>query len=142
MPASPLPADGIVAVVKRDCPTCRLVEPVLAGLPDVVVYSQDDPTFPANARDDTALEVSLALGIETVPTLVRFARGAEVARTPGWSRPGVGGADRGPDLPEHRRGCGSRTMAADRAEELLVRRIDGAYHGHVSEPTERPNPQK
>ena len=27
-----LPEDGLVAVVKRDCPTCRLVAPVCAAL--------------------------------------------------------------------------------------------------------------
>ena len=139
MPASLLPADGIVAVVKRDCPTCRLVEPVLAALPDVVVYSQDDPTFPANARDDTTLEVSLALGIETVPTLVRFADGAEVARTPGWSRSaweeltGVDGL--GADLPDHRPGCGSRTADPDLAEELLVRTRGASLHSRTVELT-------
>jgi len=42
--------DGLVAVVKRECPTCQLVAPVLrelaaAGVP-VLVYSQDDPAFP------------------------------------------------------------------------------------------------
>jgi len=26
--------DGLVAIVKRDCPTCRLVAPVLAELAD------------------------------------------------------------------------------------------------------------
>ena len=42
-------ADGLVAVVKRDCPTCVLVAPVLADLAartDLVVLTQDDPTFP------------------------------------------------------------------------------------------------
>ena len=51
--------DGIVAVVKRDCPTCQLAAPVLtemhrAGFP-LLVFSQDDPTFPTGlpVRDDT-----------------------------------------------------------------------------------------
>ncbi|MDN5933557.1 MAG: thioredoxin family protein, partial [Pseudonocardia sp.] len=119
------PRDGVVAVVKRDCPTCRLVEPVLAQVPGITVYSQDDPTFPPGARDDTGLDASLALAIETVPTLVRFAGGAEVARTEGWLRPaweeltGVDGLGAG--LPEHRPGCGSRTSDPELAEELLVR---------------------
>ena len=41
--------DGLVVVVKRDCPTCELVAPVLADLArtmGVTVYSQDDPSFP------------------------------------------------------------------------------------------------
>lgn len=128
-PVPRLPADGLVVVVKRECPTCQLVEPVLAELSGVTVYVQDDPAFPrgvADVRDDTALDVSLALGIETVPTVIRFADGAEVARTVGWSRPawreltGIGSL--GAQLPEHRPGCGSRTLDPDVADELLVRR--------------------
>jgi hypothetical protein len=123
-----LPRDGLVAVVKQGCPTCRLVEPVLGELPGVAVYSQDDPGFPGSVpevRDDTALGVSLALGIETVPTLIRFAAGAEVGRTQGWLRAeweelaGVTGL--GDGLPGHRPGCGSRTAEPEFADELLVR---------------------
>src|SRR3712207_9034758 len=36
--------DGLVAVVKRDCPTCTLVEPVLRGL-GAAVWCQDDPDW-------------------------------------------------------------------------------------------------
>ncbi|HEY2222005.1 thioredoxin family protein [Actinomycetospora sp.] len=122
-----LPSDGVVAVVKRDCPTCRLVEPVLAELPGVVVFSQDDPDFPASGdvRDDTALDVSLALAIDTVPTLIRFSGGIESERTVGWSREnwealgGVTGLGEG--LPGYRPGCGSRTTDPEFADELLVR---------------------
>ena len=50
----PLLPDGLVAVVKRDCPTCSLVEPVLRQLQEVsgqlTVYTQDDPSFPAGLR--------------------------------------------------------------------------------------------
>src|SRR5919204_4175697 len=82
--------DGLVAIVKRDCPTCQLVAPVLADLADgdtpLTVYSQDDPTFPVKVVDDTDLEVSFALDLETVPTLLRVEGGAIVARTEGWLR--------------------------------------------------------
>jgi hypothetical protein len=136
-----LPSDGVVAVVKRDCPTCRLVEPVLTELADVIVYSQDDPAFPAGVavRDDTGLEVSTALRIDTVPTLVRFAGGAEVARTEGWLRPaweeltGVRGLGAG--LPEHRPGCGSRTGDPEFADELLVRTGGGVLTSRTIELT-------
>ena len=86
MTAPPLP-DGLVAIVKRDCPTCRLVAPVLVDLAEgalpLTVYSQDDPTFPDDAKvvDDTELEVSVALELETVPTLLLVAGGEVVART-------------------------------------------------------------
>ena len=44
----PLP-DGLVAFVKKDCPTCELVAPALEQLARATplhVYSQDDPAFP------------------------------------------------------------------------------------------------
>ena len=118
----PLP-DGVVAIVKRDCPTCRLVAPVLAELADadvpLTVYSQDDPTFPDAVKvvDDTELSVSFALDLETVPTLLRVADGEIVARTQGWLRPEwealTGRAPLGRGLPEYRPGCGSRTLDPD-----------------------------
>ena len=63
-----------IVVVKRDCPTCELVQPVLreiaASGAALTVYTQDDPTFPAGlgAIDDRSLEQSWRLAIETVPT--------------------------------------------------------------------------
>ncbi len=111
--------DGLVAVVKEECPTCHLVAPVLARLASnrgVAVYSQDDPAFPAGTapRDDTALEASFRLGVEIVPTLVRIEGGRETARAVGWNRDEwralTGIADLGADLPENRPGCGSRTV--------------------------------
>jgi hypothetical protein len=73
-----LPQDGLVAVVKRDCPTCVLSAPVLGALARdaaLTVYSQDDPSFPetvAERIDDRALDISHRLKIEIVPTLIRF----------------------------------------------------------------------
>ena len=54
---------GLVAFVKRDCPTCELVVPVLEQISaneSLTVYSQDDPAFPPGipAVDDTSLEQS------------------------------------------------------------------------------------
>ncbi len=122
--------DGLVAVVKRDCPTCELVAPVLAGLggrAPITVYTQDDPSFPegVDAVDDTDLAVSWHHDIETVPTLLRVEGGAEVDRIVGWDRDawtaftGVDGL--GPDLPPHRPGCGSLSVAPDLADTLAVR---------------------
>ena len=111
--------DGIVAVVKRDCPTCTLVGPLLSELGAHVV-SEDD---------DAGLETSYRLGVETVPTLLRVEHGAERDRTVGWSRDkwemltGVTGL--GVGLPESRPGCGSRTLDPTVADELAVR-----FEGH------------
>jgi len=131
MPESPptLP-DGVIAFVKRDCPTCEVVAPVLAQLAketDLTVYSQDDPTFPEGLepRDDSALEISWRNGIEAVPTLLRVEGGVERERALGWHRgewetlSGVTGL--GPGLPETRPGCGSLSVDPDRAQELAAR---------------------
>ena len=73
---------GVVAFVKRDCPTCTLVEPVLAQLAQEVpltVYTQDDPGFPEGVDpvDDTSLEMSWHCDVEAVPTLLRVEDGIE-----------------------------------------------------------------
>ena len=119
--------DGWVAVVKRDCPTCVLVEPVLrelAAAGPLTVLSQDDPSFPSGVavEDDRELEGSWRLGIETVPTLLRVQDGREVARAVGWLRPEwealTGVAGLGAGLPEHRPGCGSRSVEWGVEQEL------------------------
>ncbi|HQN10737.1 MAG TPA: hypothetical protein PLP74_01315 [Quisquiliibacterium sp.] len=126
-----LPADGLIAVVKRDCPTCTLTAPVLAELAArerLTVFTQDDPTFPESvpARvDDTALDVSHHLKIEIVPTLIRRVSGRETGRTYGWDRAewervsGVAGL--GADLPAMRPGCGALNAEPGRLEDLLIR---------------------
>src|SRR5437879_598443 len=124
--------DGVVAVVKRDCPTCSLVAPVLVQLAEagvaLTVYSQDDPTFPPGLPvvDDTSLEVSDALDLTTVPTLVKVENGAETARIEGWMRSTweefTGVSRLGEGLPEFRPGCGSLTADPEVAERLAARR--------------------
>ncbi len=123
--------DGLVAVVKADCPTCRLIAPVLAQLREegstLTIYSQDDLSFPPDLLpvDDTSLEVSYHLEIETVPTLLRIDQGRVAERCVGWSRleweslTGVHGL--GPDLPSQRPGCGSRSVEPGIAEALAIR---------------------
>ncbi|MDH3300874.1 MAG: thioredoxin family protein [Acidimicrobiia bacterium] len=125
----PLP-DGLIAVVKRDCPTCELVVPVLEQLAEagpLTVYTQDDPAFPESvaATDDTRLAFSWHHDIETVPTLILARDGKEEDRTVGWSRPHweklTGVDDLGPDLPEFRPGCGSLSVDPSLTSELAVR---------------------
>ncbi len=125
----PLP-DGLIAVVKRDCPTCELVVPALEQLAQaatLTVYSQDDPSFPPtlSPHDDRELAFSWHHDIETVPTLIRADAGREIERTVGWSREAWQSLsainDLAPDLPEHRPGCGSRSVDPSLSDELAVR---------------------
>jgi hypothetical protein len=125
--------DGVVAVVKRDCPTCATVEPVLGQLAralgdGLTVYSQDDPAFPAGVPavlDDRDLEVSWHLDLTTVPTLLHIEDGQEKDRIVGWERSqweaftGVSGL--GPGLPEYGPGCGSKHLDPGVHEALRVR---------------------
>ncbi len=123
-------SDGIVVFVKRECPTCELVVPVLEELSkrlSLTVYTQDDPGFPQGieAQDDTSLELSWHHQIEAVPTLLRIEQGVEQERVLGWHRgewetlTGVRGL--GPGLPELRLGCGSLSVDPDRAPGLAAR---------------------
>jgi thiol-disulfide isomerase/thioredoxin len=126
----PVLPDGLVAIVKKDCPTCVTVAPVLAQLAtfgSLTVYSQDDPSFPegTDPRDDTSLDVSWHYDIEAVPTVLRVENGAEVERIVGWQREeweslsGVTGLGEG--LPDWRPGCGSLSVDPDRTAELAAR---------------------
>lgn len=121
----------LIAIVKRDCETCKMVVPVLSELRDkygLTVYSQDDPKFPeelGGARDDTALEESYRYGIEAVPTLIRRVDGTEVARAMGWNQAEWQQLSElqelGSDLPSSRPGCGSRTLDPGMPERLALR---------------------
>jgi hypothetical protein len=125
------PQHGLVAVVKRDCPTCVLTAPVLAELAAataLTVYSQDDPDFPdavPGRVHDESLDTSHRLRVEIVPTLIRFENGEEVGRTYGWDRaewqrltglPALGAA-----LPAMRPGCGAKNLEPGILERLKVR---------------------
>ncbi len=122
--------NGIVAFVKRDCPTCETVSPVLRELAkqvDLSVFTQDDLAFPEGIEsiDDRELEMSWHWDIEAVPTLIRVEGGVERERSLGWHREewqqltGVDGLGQG--LPDWRPGCGSLSVAPDRAPDLRVR---------------------
>lgn len=124
--------NGLVAVVKRDCPTCELVVPVLDELvgagATLTVYTQDDPDFPRCAApviDDTALDLSWHHDIETVPTLLQVRNGAEVTRIVGWSqqewRALTGIPTLGSTLPPQRPGCGSLSVDPSMTDILQAR---------------------
>ncbi len=124
--------DGLVLVAKRDCPTCTMLEPVYRQIADgglsMQIHSQDDPSFPETVDgvlDDTELEVSYRLGIETVPTLIRMEAGQEIDRAVGWSRDEwervAGVPELGQTLPDHQPGCGSRSVEPGMPELLEIR---------------------
>jgi hypothetical protein len=122
--------DGLVAIVKRDCETCRTIVPVLRQLDHAVgltVYSQDDADFPDDpvAIHDEDLAVSWHHEVETVPTLIKVVDGEEVDRTFGWLRSDwealTGVEDLGSELPAMRPGCGSMSVDPDLVDELRAR---------------------
>jgi hypothetical protein len=128
---SAVPPDGLVAIVKRDCPTCVMTAPVLGELAEraaLTVYTQDDPGFPETVPSreaDLDLDVSHRLKVEIVPTLIRLEGGNEVARTFGWDRAewelltGISGLGYG--LPEATPGCGAKNVEPGIIERLKVR---------------------
>jgi hypothetical protein len=124
--------DGLVVIVKRDCPTCALIEPVLQQLAQtgtpLTVYSQDDPSFPQkvpSVLDDRQLEASFRLNIEAVPTLLKVAARSEQDRVVGWDRDAwrtaTGVMDLGEGLPPFRPGCGSLSVGPGMQEILALR---------------------
>ncbi len=129
--AEELPSNGLVAVVKRDCPTCVMTAPVLGELArraGITVYTQDDASFPDTVPgrvSDLGLDVSHRLRIEIVPTLVRLEGGREVARTYGWDRgewERISGLDDlGHGLPPSQPGCGAKNVEPGVIERLKVR---------------------
>ena len=134
--------DGLVAIVKRECATCVMVDPLFANIAasgtPLTVYTQDDPTFPASvsAIHDKDLSVSWHYDIETVPTLLRIENGEEVERTFGWSKDAwqkfTGISDLGADLPVMRPGCGSLSVDPNLEDELRVRFTSSTLHSrHV-----------
>ncbi len=117
-------ADGFVVFVKRDCPTCELIVPVLEQLCESkilrTIFTQDDASFPELpiTSDDTSLEVSFSHRIETVPTLLKIQDGIEVDRTVGWSQEiwkvFLDIEDLGPqDIRSYSPGCGSLSVDPD-----------------------------
>ncbi len=130
--------DGLVAFIKRDCHTCRLIEPVLRELDAAgelaAVYTQDDPSFGeglSNLVDDAELEHSWHANIDTVPTLMRIVAGEEADRIVGWSRDmwaGFTGMDNvglSAGITDFSPGCGSLSVDPDKVAGLEAKYGDG-----------------
>jgi nucleotide-binding universal stress UspA family protein len=135
----------LIAVIKRECDTCQRVVPVLAQIRQrtpLELHCQDDPTFPealGGSLDDTTLDRSWQLRIETVPTLIRFEGEREVERIVGWDRAAwervAQQSGLGPGLPEFQPGCGSKTQEPGMPERLALKHGDLALHSrHIEVP--------
>jgi hypothetical protein len=142
-----------IVVVKKDCPTCALVEPVLTELQAagraLQIWSQDDPGFPAtasNVGDDRDLQQSWRLDIETVPTVIRMENNAECERTVGWDRAAwlrlFELESLGADLPAFRPGCGSKSVEPGMPEKLALRYGDSALQSRRIEIGEMEDPME
>jgi hypothetical protein len=140
-----------VVVLKQDCPTCVLVEPVIAELEaagkNLQVWSQDNPEFPATASkpgDDSNLQQSWRLNIETVPTVIRMQGDREIERTVGWDRGEwlrlfeLG--ELGEGLPDFRPGCGSKSVEPGMPEKLALRFGDVTLNARKIEIAEMEDP--
>ncbi len=125
-------------VVKKACPTCTLIEPVIAQLADSVdlrVYVQDDPSFLSDMKniiDDTELEFSYQNQIEIVPTLIRDQGDGSTQRIEGWDRAQwqsfTALEDLGQDIAAFKPGCGSLTLEPGMEEKLALRFGSDALH--------------
>jgi len=135
--------DGYIAFVKQDCPTCTLIEPVLSQLADLgilkTVYSQDNPEFPALGitKDDSELELSFRLEIETVPTLLKVSNGEETNRIVGWLKQEwetfCETKDLGAEgISEFSPGCGSRSVDPD-LQPILQKKFGSGLGSKVVE---------
>ena len=131
MSAIPEDFTGYIAVVKRDCATCRLIKPAIRALAecrDLLLVSQDDPDFPTSDSeviDDRELERSFRLDIEIVPSLIQVEAGEERARLVGWRRESWRQLTRlpelGAELPEFSPGCASKTVEPGMPEKLAYK---------------------
>ena len=148
--ASPEAEQALICFIKEDCPTCKEVMPVLEAffarfgskIPvhiigqtsqgNAALARQFSPTF--SILDDSALQVSFAADIETVPTLVLTDAGNEQSsrlvgfvkeewRALATSLSAQLDVDTPqldwPALPDWRPGCGS--LSVDPANELRLR---------------------
>lgn len=132
--AFPPAAKSVLCFAKEDCPTCNLVMPLIEALHrdtvlDVLVPGQtsdgnatliDRHALTAPVLDDSALKVSFAYDVDTVPLVIAADEdGSEADRLVGFDKgewrafferhaPGL--AVDWDDLPDWRPGCGSLTQ--------------------------------
>jgi hypothetical protein len=118
-----------VLVVKEDCETCRMIQPVIAALSagsSLRILSQDNPDFPVgqNVEDDSSLKNSFELKIDIVPTLISYDEEGQQTRLEGWQRTeweALTGMTFELGLPGFRPGCGSKTLDPGMPEKLAAK---------------------
>ncbi|MFT7124264.1 MAG: hypothetical protein ACI9YG_000335, partial [Candidatus Azotimanducaceae bacterium] len=118
-----------VLVVKEDCETCRMIQPVIAALSagsSLRILSQDNPDFPVgqNVEDDSSLKNSFELKIDIVPTLISYDKEGQQTRLEGWQRTeweALTGMTFELGLPGFRPGCGSKTLDPGMPEKLAAK---------------------
>lgn len=120
-------------VLKKACPTCALIEPVVKQLAErwgekLTIYIQDDPSFLSELLpvDDSSLEFSYRNAIEIVPTLVSFdSNDVAAERICGWDKVQwqqfTGIDNLGSGLSDFKPGCGSMTHDPGMEEQLMLR---------------------
>ncbi|MEX0783390.1 MAG: TlpA family protein disulfide reductase [Dehalococcoidia bacterium] len=150
--AFPRPRHTLLVFVKEDCPTCRLSLPIIQATDaafagqalDVLLVGQDrqgneklvdDFSLLVPLLDDSALKVSYAYDIDTVPTaILADVRGEELWRSVGWVKADwqalheqLIGITRAPapvlawsEVPDWRPGCGSKSVEPGIAERLAA----------------------
>ena len=162
----PRSTKSIICFVKEDCPACNLVLPLIEALHgepglDILIMGQTAEGNDVLARrhaltapvlDDSALNVSFAYDVETVPLVIAAdGEGIEADRLVGFDkaewraffeRHGKGAAVDWEAYPDWRPGCGSLTQdpiinerlrAASENSPLRARRIEIAPDDDVHE---------
>jgi len=149
--------DGVVVFVEADCPTCLLTITRLAqaGIDDVgIIFEDPAPVAARSARqagyrgpvyaEAAPYATSERLGIETVPTAVRFDdAGAELERSVGWDRAALAAllnADLGSDEPATKPGCAARWTYTTEPLDELEEMFDLGYSDGL--PVVPPTPQR
>ncbi len=117
--------------LKYDCPTCKLIHPLLTDIQkkntSLEIIVQDNPNlFPnLNVKKDHDLKISFHHEIEIVPTVIKLERNSETERLIGWNKQEwkkfFSFSEEDHTLPETKPGCGSKSVEPGVYEKLAVK---------------------